>query len=135
MKILIADDSALILDRLQKMLGEIDRVEVVASLNNGIDALQALRTLAPDLAILDIRMPGLSGLEVINAYKIENKSVIFIVLTLHSQGYFRQLALKAGTNYFFNKADDFQKISQVVTELIENKGIGSSMADVGICEN
>lgn len=135
MKILIADDSVLILERLQKMLGEIDRVEVVASLNNGTDALQALRTLAPDLAILDIRMPGLSGLEVMNAYKIENKSVIFIVLTLYSQSYFRQLALKAGTNYFFNKADDFQKIPQVVTELIENKRTGRSLEDTGICEN
>ncbi len=121
MKILIADDSVLILERLQEMLAEIDHVEVVASLNNGIDTLKALRTLTPDLAILDIRMPGLSGLEVLNAIRKENKSVIFIILTLHSQGYFRQLAIHAGTNYFFNKADDFEKISQVVSGLCKNK--------------
>jgi DNA-binding NarL/FixJ family response regulator len=103
------------------MLSEIDHVEVVASLNNGIDTLHALRTLTPDLAILDIGMPGLSGLEVINAFREENKSVIFITLTLHSQGYYRQLAIQAGTDYFFNKADDFQEITQVVSELIGTK--------------
>jgi DNA-binding NarL/FixJ family response regulator len=121
MKILIADDSVLILERLQKMLAEIDQVEVIASLNNGIDTLKALKTLTPDLAILDIRMPGLTGLEVLNAIRKENKSVIFIILTLHSQGYFRQLATQAGTNYFFNKADDFEKITQVVAGLCKNK--------------
>ncbi len=121
MKILIADDSTLILERLQQTLGEIDQVEVVASLDNGIDTLEALRTLTPDLAIIDIQMPGLTGLEVLNAYRKENKSVIFILLTLHSQAYMQQLAVKAGTDYFFSKVDDFQKISQVVAELSENK--------------
>ncbi len=121
MKILIADDSILILERLQQILGEIDNVEVVASLGNGIDTLEALRNLKPDLAIIDIRMPGLTGLEVLNAYRKESKSVIFILLTLDSHGYIHQLAIQAGTNYFFNKADDFQNIIQVVTELCENK--------------
>jgi len=121
MKILIADDSALILERLQETLEEIDQVEVVASLDNGIDTLEALRTFTPDLAIIDIQMPGLTGLEVLNAYRKENKSVIFILLTLHSQGYMKQLAIQAGTDYFFSKVDDFQKITQVVTELCESK--------------
>ncbi len=121
MKILIADDSTLILERLQEILVGIDQVEVVASLNNGIDTLEALRTLTPDLAIVDIRMPGLSGLEVLNAFRKENKSVIFIILTLHSQGYFKRLAIQSGSNYFFNKADDFEKIAEVITSLCENK--------------
>ncbi|OFX59630.1 MAG: hypothetical protein A2066_14085 [Bacteroidetes bacterium GWB2_41_8] len=121
MKILLADDSVLILERLQQMLAGIDQVEIVASLNNGIDALDSLRTFNPDVAILDIRMPGLSGIEVLNTFKKENKSVIFIILTLHSQGYFRQMAINAGSNYFFNKADDFEKISSIVNGLCENR--------------
>lgn len=121
MKILIADDSVLMLERLQEILGENDQVEVVASVDNGIDALEALRTLNPDLAIIDIQMPGLSGLEVLKAYREVNKSVIFILLTFHSQGYLKPLAIQAGADYFFNKADDFGKISKLVTELCENK--------------
>jgi len=121
MKILIADDSSLILERLQELLLKINQVDIVASLNNGIDTLEALRTFNPDLAIIDIRMPGLNGLEVLNAFRKENKSVIFILLTLYSQDYYKQLAIQAGTNYFFNKADDFEKITQVVSGLLKNK--------------
>jgi DNA-binding NarL/FixJ family response regulator len=121
MKILIADDSAFIRERLLEILAEIDQVEVVASLSNGIDTLDALRNLTPDVAILDIRMPGLNGLEVLNTFRKENQSVIFIILTLHSQGYFKHLAIQAGSSYFFNKAEDFGKISQVITELCKNK--------------
>ena len=121
MKILIADDSILILERLQELLLKINQVEIVASLNNGIDTLEALRNFNPDLAIIDIRMPGLNGLEVLHAYRKENKSVIFILLTLHSQDHYKQIAIQAGTNYFFNKVDDFEKITQVVSGLLENK--------------
>lgn len=121
MKILIADDSALILERLHELLQKISQVEVVASLNNGFDTLDALRTLKPDVAILDIQMPGLNGLEVLNAFRKENKSVIFILLTLSSQDYYKQLAIQAGSNYFFNKADDFEKIAATVFSLMANK--------------
>jgi len=125
MKILIADDSALILERLQAILAEIDEVEIVASLDNGIDALAAMKNLNPDLAIIDIRMPGLTGLQVLDTIRKENKSVIFILLTLQSQGYIKQMAIQSGTNYFFNKADDFDQIIQVVSALSQkqNKNI------------
>lgn len=121
MKILIADDSALILERLQAILAEIDEVEVVASLDNGIDALVAMKNLNPDLAIVDMRMPGLTGLQVLDAVRKENKSVIFIMLTLQSQGYIKQMAIQSGTNYFFNKADDFDQIIQVVSALSQKQ--------------
>jgi DNA-binding NarL/FixJ family response regulator len=117
MKILIADDSELILERLQSILAEIERVELVASLNNGIDALAAMKSLNPDLAIIDIRMPGISGLQILGDIRRENKSVVVILLTLHSQGYIKQMAGQLGADYFFNKADDFEQMVQLVSEL------------------
>lgn len=117
MKILLADDSALILDRLKNMLGLFSQVEIVGSFKNGTDTLDALRTLNPDLAIVDIRMPGLNGLEVMSEFRKENKTTKFIILTLFSAWYHQQTALDAGADYFFNKID-FEKVSQVVAELI-----------------
>jgi chemotaxis response regulator CheB len=63
MRVLIADDSALILERLQEMINSYGKTEIVGLHNNGNDTLNALRIMRPDLAIVDIKMPGLSGLE------------------------------------------------------------------------
>lgn len=65
MRILIADDEPLLRDWLRRLLGEIAAdVEVVAECADGTDALTTIERLHPDAAFLDIRMPGLSGLEV-----------------------------------------------------------------------
>jgi len=118
MKVLLADDSGLILERVKEMLSMHKKAEVVASLKNGTEALEALRNLKPDLAIVDIKMPGLSGLEVLNEIRKEDDNIKFIILTFYSSDYYRQLAIKAGADYFFNKADDFDKVSLVVEEMI-----------------
>jgi len=121
MKVLLADDSKLILVRLQEMVSIYKQVEIVKSCSNGIDTLEALRTLKPDLAIVDIKMPGLSGLEVLNEIRKEDKIVKFIILTFYSSEYHRQMALQAGADYFFNKVDDFEKVSQLVEDLAKKE--------------
>jgi len=72
----------------------------------------------PDLAIVDIKMPGLSGLEVLNEIRKEDKTVKFIILTFYPSYYYRQLAIQGGANYFFSKVDDFEKVSLVVEEML-----------------
>lgn len=120
LRVLLADDSLLILDRLRRMLANYEQVEIVGLFKNGAETLAALRILKPDLAIVDIRMPGLSGLEVIREFRKENKSVKFIVLTFFASDYIRQAALRAGANYFINKVD-FEKVSLLIAELTANK--------------
>lgn len=122
MRIVIADDSTLIRDRLQDVLRSFGQIEVVGTYNNGIDALKALQTLKPDLAIVDIKMPGLSGLEVVKETRKENKNLQFIILTLHGTEQYRQQAIEAGANYFFSKVDDFEKVELVITDML-NSGI------------
>jgi DNA-binding NarL/FixJ family response regulator len=124
MRVILADDSDLILDRLQTMVGKSQKIKIVGTYRNGIDTLEALRTLKPDLAIVDIKMPGMSGLEVLTQIRKENKALIFIVLTFFSMDYYRQLALEAGVDYFFSKIDDFEKITQVLDELAGEEGNG-----------
>ena len=118
MRVLIADDSDLIIDWLTEMLGAFKQVEIVAALKNGKDALEALRSLKPDLAIVDLKMPGLSGLEVLKEIRKIDKDVKFIILTFYAFDPYRQSALKAGVDYFFSKVDDFEKVSRVIAELL-----------------
>ena len=125
MRILIADDSVLILERLQQMLSNHDQVKIVGCCSNGTDALKALRTLEVDLAILDIRMPGLSGLEVLNIFRKENKRVKMIILTFNATPYYQQLALQSGADYYFNKID-FEELSLLIAELLSKHGMDNA---------
>ncbi len=118
MKILIADDSQLILDRLQEMLSDFKGAEIVASLKNGLDSLELIKSLNPDLVIIDINMPKLSGLQVLEAIKKEKLGAKFIVLTFYASKYFREKAISLGADYFFSKVDDFEKVSIVVDTLL-----------------
>jgi len=125
MRVIIADDSVLIRERLQGMLGFSGQVELVESCDNGTDALKAIMNLKPDLAIVDLKMPGLTGLEVLSEIRKENKNLQFIILTLHASDYYRQMALEAGADYFFSKVDDFEKVAEVVAamqEMIKEEG-------------
>jgi DNA-binding NarL/FixJ family response regulator len=118
LRIFLADDSVLILDRLQELLGNYSYIEIVGSCNNGIAALEMLRKLKPDLAIVDIKMPGITGLQVLTEIRKEDILLKFMILTFYSNDYHLQIAMKAGADYFFSKADDFEKIQDVITELI-----------------
>ncbi len=121
MKILIADDSQLILERLQEMLSDFKGAEIVAALKNGLDSLELIKSLNPDLVIIDINMPKLTGLQVLEAIKKENSKAIFIILTFYASKYFREKAISLGADYFFSKVDDFEKVSIVVSSLLANE--------------
>lgn len=121
MKVLIADDSVLILERLREMLCLNKLVEIAGDYHDGTGTLEALRTLKPDVAIVDIKMPGLTGLEVLKEIRKENASLTFIILTFHATDYNRQKAFSSGADYFFSKIDDFEKVSQVIEELAMNR--------------
>ena len=66
-------------------------------------------------------MPGLTGLEVLTEIRNEGIITKFIILTFFSSGYYRQLAMEAGADYFFSKADDFEKIAGVVEEMLSKE--------------
>ena len=122
MRVLIADDSDLILKRLTEMLIFSQQVEIVGSFTNGIETLAGLRTLKPDLAIVCIKMTGLSGIEVLTEIRKENTTLVFIILTLFTSEFYRDKAMNAGADYFFSKSDDFKKVARVIVEMVVKEG-------------
>jgi DNA-binding NarL/FixJ family response regulator len=118
MKVILADDSDLIRERLTEMLNMYKHAEIVGSLDNGTDALDSLRKLKPDLAIIDLKMPGLTGIEVVNEIRKEDKHVKIVILTFYSTEYYRNIAIKSGADFFFNKVDDFEEVSMVVAGML-----------------
>jgi DNA-binding NarL/FixJ family response regulator len=121
MKVILADDSALILVRLQEAIINCKGIEIAGSYKNGIDALNALKMLKPDLAIIDMQMPGYSGLRILQEIRKDNKTMKFVILTFNPSDYYKQWAMKEGADYFFSKADDFNKVLLVMEEMSRNE--------------
>lgn len=126
MRILIADDSHFIISWLQDMLSIYKNLEIVGEYTNGPDTLEGLRILKPDLAIIDIKMPGFSGLEVLKEIRKENETVKIIILTFFAMDHYREQAVLAGADYFFSKVDDFEKVTIVVAEMLAKESNGNS---------
>ena len=118
MRVLIADDSTLVRERLATLISEIEGVELVGQAGDGREALKALARLKPDAVILDIRMPGGNGIQVLEAIKRNlADSPIIIMLTAFPYPQYRQKCLAAGADYFFDKSTEFEQVALVLEEL------------------
>ncbi|MBI3851209.1 MAG: response regulator transcription factor [Verrucomicrobia bacterium] len=118
MKVLIVDDSTLIRAHLIELLSEVERVEIVGLARDPNEALALFEANRPDAVILDIQMPGGSGIKVLERIKCEAQSCAVIMLTNHSEAVYRQHCLKKGADYFFQKATEFQKVAETLRELV-----------------
>ncbi|MEI8202744.1 MAG: response regulator transcription factor [Bacteroidota bacterium] len=121
MKVVLADDSPLILERVLEMVSRFKLVEISGAYTNGTDTLEGIKTLQPDLAIVDINMPGLNGLEVLQEIRKENKEIKFIILTFYATDLYRKKAMELGADFFFSKVDDFEKVPMVIGEMLKKK--------------
>ena len=115
MKIVIADDSSLWRDRIKCLLNSYSNISEIYEAENGFDALQIIKEKEPDLVILDIRMPGMNGIEVLKKIRRLKMEVMVCMLTSFPYPQYKKKCLEAGADYFLNKAEDFGEINNIVT--------------------
>jgi len=120
MKIVIADDSSLLRDRIRSLLNSINHNSVVYEAENGVEALQLIREEEPDLAILDIRMPEMNGIEVLKKIREMKMKVKVCILTNYDYPIYKKRCFEAGADYFLRKTENFEDINIIVTGLIHN---------------
>ena len=95
-RVLLADDHALVRAGIRALLQDLEGVTVVAEAGNGADVLELARTHRPDVVLLDISMPGLSGLDVSAQLERELPEVRVVVLSMHANEEYVLQALRAG---------------------------------------
>lgn len=120
MKIFIADDSAVVRERLKIMFSELPGIEIVGEARNVSEALNSIKKLHPDVVILDIKMPGGNGISVLeNIKKIELAPVV-IMLTNYPYPQYRKKCMDLGADFFFDKSTEFEKVMEVLEQLIQD---------------
>ena len=119
-KIIIADDNKNFSENLEQFLESNEDMTVVGMTNNGIDVLKMVEELEPDILILDLILPRLDGLGVLNQLNGMTSRPKVIISTAMGQENMTQEAVRLGIDYFLLKPYDFQTISMRIHQLAGN---------------
>jgi CheY-like chemotaxis protein len=119
MKVFVVDDSAEVRKRLITLLSEIQGIESPGQAKDALEATILIREFKPDAVILDICMPGISGVEVLQNIKKNGKGPVVIMLTNYSYPQYRKKCLEAGAEFFFDKSNEFHRVTEVLEQLVQ----------------
>jgi two-component system invasion response regulator UvrY len=101
--VLLADDHSIVLAGLCRLVEEEADMAVVAQAPDGREAIQKIRELQPDVAVIDLSMPEIDGLEVLNRIHPEYPDLPIIVLTMHAENQYVVRAIEAGAMGYITK--------------------------------
>ena len=121
-RVLLADDHQVVRRGIRDFLIE-GGFEIVAEAENGDEALRLIDEIQPDVAVLDIQMPGRSGIEVVKAVRDKNLPVGLLILTSYDDDPFIMAALEAGVNGYVLKTADAEDIVAAVHDVYEGKSV------------
>ncbi|HLS86028.1 MAG TPA: response regulator transcription factor [Burkholderiales bacterium] len=102
-RILIADDHKIVRDGLKRILAATTDMEVAGEAASGDEALALVRANDYDIAMLDLSMPGLSGIDLVKRLKAEKPKLRILVLSMHGERQYAARALKAGASGYLTK--------------------------------
>lgn len=120
-RVLVAEDHHLIRQGIVKLIGGDAFFEVVAEAENGLQALNKIRSLKPDVAVLDINMPHLSGLDVAKKALEENLSAKLVILTIYDDEEFLMEALETGVHGYVLKENTAQELITAINYAASGK--------------
>lgn len=108
-------------ERIVGLLRSIDNVEISGEADNGHEVLQLIEEKKPDLAILDIRMPELNGIEVLKKIRENGTKIRICMLTSYPYKQYRERSAIEGADYFFDKNLDIKQITDLIFTLANNQ--------------
>ncbi|MCW4153375.1 response regulator [Halomonas sp. 18H] len=120
-RVLIADDHHLVRTSIAHLLNEEPDMGVVGEAADGEEAVQQTRQLKPDVILMDIRMPGISGLEATRKIHRLTTDVRILVLTAFVEETFAQRLLEAGAHGFISKGSQHDEMVQAIRSIFNGK--------------
>ena len=117
-RILITDDHPIVREGLRIILGTCQDMMVVGEAANGIEALHMIPLCNPDVALVDISMPGMSGIELISRIRAEHPQLPVLVLSMHQEEQFAVRALKLGASGYLTKDCAPEQLAEAIRRVV-----------------
>jgi DNA-binding NarL/FixJ family response regulator len=118
-RLLIADDHAIVREGLKQMLSEESDLVVAGEAANGLEVINQLREQAFDVLLMDMSMPGRSGIELIKQVKSEKPNLAMLVLSMHKEKQYAVRALKAGAMGYLTKESAPEQLVSAIRKVAE----------------
>lgn len=131
LRLVIADDHPLLLKGLQDEL-EASHYNIIACASDGEEALKSILSLRPDMALLDINMPLLTGFEVVKEAIAQGTNTKFIILSFHDESDYIVQALSIGVKGYLLKEDSFREIDMCIDTVMRGGEYLSNSLDNSI---
>lgn len=128
-KIFIADDHSMVRQGLKQLLELGDEIEVIGQTGDGSTAVEDILRLKPDVALIDINMPVINGIEVTKILKEKKSKTKIVILTIHNEIEYLLKAIDEGADGYILKDSDFDILIEAIKTVNSNQSyIQSSMA-------
>lgn len=116
-KIVIADDHAIVREGLKRIVASAEDMEVAGEAADGTEALLRVRELGFDVLMLDLSMPGRSGMELIKLVKAEKPKLKILVLSMHEELQYAVRAIKSGASGYLTKESAPAQLLQAIRKI------------------
>ena len=119
-KILIVDDHPMMREGLCSVINHEPDMIVCGTVENAHQALDAVLKLAPDLALVDITLPGKSGLELVKDLKAMYPQLVILAISMHDESLYAERMLRAGANGYITKQQPPEELVKAIRQVLSN---------------
>lgn len=120
-KVMIADDHILMREGIKQLLEFNGEIEVIAEANDGEECLEKLKTINPEVLLLDINMPKKNGIEVLESIRNQNLKVKVLILTVHNEIEYLLKAVDIGVDGYILKDSESAELKRAIVTVVEGE--------------
>ena len=119
--VMLTDDHVLIREGIKHLLEFDGSIKVIEEANDGVECLEKLRKVTPDVLLLDINMPNMNGIEVLEELRNNNSSVKVLMLTVHSEVEYLVKAVDIGANGYILKDSGSVELKKAINAIVNDE--------------
>ncbi len=120
-KVMLADDHVLVREGIRHLLEFDKSMEVIAEVKDGVECLKKLESEKPDILLLDLSMPNMSGIHVLKELKKIKNPVKVLILTVHNEAEFIISAMDSGANGYILKESGLEELKYAIRIVLNNE--------------